>query len=74
MSASQPQEQPDWVCRDCGAKYSRRAYQAGAVSVSITTDHISTWHEGTCDVCGQIKPVTQPRDFSYLKPEWKQHK
>jgi len=31
-------------------------------------------HEGDCGVCGKFAAVTQPRDFGYLKPEWKQEK
>lgn len=48
--------QPDWVCHDCGVKYGNKQYE----------NHISTWHNGTCGVCNQEKPVTEPRDFGYL--------
>jgi hypothetical protein len=42
------------VCRDCGSKY-------GKYSVGCS----STWN-GTCDVCGEDKPITEVRDWGYL--------
>jgi len=44
----------DVVCKDCGAKY-------GHYSVGCS----STWL-GTCNVCGQERPVTESRDYGYL--------
>jgi len=44
----------DVVCRDCGSKY-------GKYSVGCS----STW-EGTCEVCGERKGVTEVRDWGYL--------
>jgi hypothetical protein len=41
-------------CRECGMKYGQ--YSVGCSSV---------W-EGTCDVCGESKPVTETRDYGYL--------
>ena len=50
---------PTWVCADCGLKASGgRCFE------------VSTYHVGKCDVCGQEKPVTEPRDFYY--PEFKE--
>jgi hypothetical protein len=46
---------PAWVCHDCGTRYGRRV-----------PGEASTWHIDTCDVCGQEKPVTQPRDYGGL--------
>ena len=43
------------VCRDCGDKY----------GTYVKT--LSSWWEGTCDVCGGNKPVTEARDYLYLK-------
>jgi len=43
------------VCRDCGHHYGE--YIAGLSSV---------W-KGKCDVCGEEKPVTEARDYDYLK-------
>jgi hypothetical protein len=54
--------QPVWVCSDCGDLYGRRPMGT------------ATFHEGTCEVCGEIKSVTEPRDFGYLKPEWIMHR
>jgi hypothetical protein len=44
----------DIVCKDCGTEY-------GKYSVGCS----STWM-GTCDVCGEAKPVTEVRDYGYL--------
>lgn len=46
---------PEWICADCGEKNGRKEC------------NIATWHEGKCDLCGEDKPVTEPRDFGYLK-------
>jgi len=42
------------VCHDCGDKY-------GVYSVGCS----STW-QGTCDVCGEVKGITETRDYGYL--------
>jgi len=42
------------VCSDCGQRYGK--YSVGCSSV---------W-EGTCDVCGERKPITEVRDYGYL--------
>lgn len=42
-----------WICHECGRKYGR--YRANC----------STWHEGECDYCEQIKEVTEARDYGY---------
>ena len=44
----------DVVCHDCGKKY-------GEYSVGCS----STW-EAKCNVCGEIKGVTETRDYGYL--------
>ena len=44
----------DVICNDCGTKY-------GKYSVGCS----SRWM-GTCDVCGEIKGVTEVRDYGYL--------
>lgn len=44
---------PVWVCHDCAIKSGGR--QPG----------IATYHENICDVCGEKKSVTQPRDYGY---------
>lgn len=46
---------PEKVCHDCGTE---------AVG-SYKATHTSTYHEARCDVCGEVKGVTQPRDFGY---------
>ena len=53
---------PDWVCHDCGIKARGRPLAEWACP---------TWHMGRCDVCGEIKEVTEPRDFNF--PEFKKH-
>jgi hypothetical protein len=42
-----------WICQDCGLKYGK----------AMTC--ISTWHYDNCDYCGEIKPVTEPRDYGW---------
>lgn len=50
---------PIWVCCKC-------AYKAGAYkSATFSEPHISTFHTGICDVCGEETEVTEPRDFGY---------
>lgn len=45
---------PSWVCYECGIKASKgKSYVC------------STYHDGICDVCGEEKSVTEPRDFFY---------
>ena len=41
-----------WICELC-------ALQNGG----HPRDLVSTWHNGTCDVCGDQVDVTEPRDF-----------
>ena len=53
------QEQPAWVCSECGNKY-----RAGEWFIC------STWHIGECGVCGGKLPVTEPRDCGYLREGW----
>lgn len=50
---------PSWVCYDCGMRLGRREYGDGEMKSS-------TWHTGRCDVCGETKSVTEPRDFGHL--------
>ncbi len=45
----------DVICRDCGTRYG--TYSVGCSSV---------W-QGTCDVCGELKGVTEVRDYGYLQ-------
>ena len=44
----------DVCCSDCGLRYGK--YSVGCSSV---------WN-GTCDVCGENKPITEVRDYGYL--------
>ena len=44
-----------WICLDC----------AKAVGVVMPPGHAYTAHEDTCGVCGEIKTVTEPRDFRW---------
>jgi len=50
---------PAWVCSMCGAKYGRRRICA-----------VSSWHSGTCGICGHEASVTEPRDFGHLQDDW----
>jgi hypothetical protein len=42
------------TCFDCGKKYG--VYSVGCSSV----------YESKCGVCGEIKPITETRDFGYF--------
>jgi len=50
---------PQWICADCGLKHGK------------TPPGVACWHEDKCDVCGEVKPCTEPRDFGHLKETWK---
>jgi hypothetical protein len=47
-------ENADVVCFDCGSKYGE--YH----------DRVSSVWEGKCNVCGEVKKITESRDFKYL--------
>lgn len=47
---------PYWVCRECGLKASKGKCAS-----------ISAWHMGICEVCGEKKLITEPKDFFYPK-------
>lgn len=49
-----PKPYPVWVCSPCGSQVSKR--KGG---------WLATWHTGRCDVCGEVRMVTEPRDFGY---------
>lgn len=42
-----------WICHDCGIKYRKPRFS------------VSTWHQDKCHYCGEIKAVTESRDFRY---------
>ena len=48
---------PDWVCWDCG-------FAAQTDIRKINTQNASS-HYGRCDVCLDMKAVTEPRDFGF---------
>lgn len=51
------------VCADCWDKYWERPEW-----------HIGTFHDNTCDVCGEFKSCTEPRDYLYFKKTlWKRN-
>jgi hypothetical protein len=50
---------PQWICMDCGLKHGKR--EPG----------LACWNVDKCDVCGEIKPCTEPRDFGHLKETFK---
>jgi hypothetical protein len=53
-----------WVCIDCGKRALSNAINIGKKQFSV-----STYHNGTCDVCKELKSVTQTRDFGFPKFE-----
>jgi len=48
---------PAWICRPCGFAHGRFPSQ----------DRVSTYHGGTCGICGEHTSVTEPRDFGHLR-------
>jgi len=54
---------PSWVCVDCGNKARDEMNKGGVKHCGRAM--MSTWHNGKCDVCGETKEVTEPRDFGY---------
>lgn len=47
-----------WICSDCGLKHGR------------VRTHLSTFHKGECDCCGNRTAVTEGRDYGvYLIPD-----
>jgi hypothetical protein len=54
MELPKTKEDMSWVCQECGEEY-------GYTAVSC-----STYHTGTCHVCGKETAVTQLRDWGYL--------
>ena len=48
---------PDWVCSTCGLKASK------AMGNIPPAFEVSTFHYGICEICGEMKAVTEPRDF-----------
>ena len=51
---------PAWVCAECGEKYGWRE-----------CNPVATWHPDICCICGMHADVTEPRDFGFLKLDWK---
>jgi len=60
-------EQPDWVCDDCGVKWGN---VWDGETYSGPRLHCATYHEGECDVCHKERPVTEARDYGYLRTGW----
>lgn len=56
---------PTWICSPCGFKYGQRTDYNGFTA---------TFHSGTCDVCGRLADVTEPRDYGHLRAEWVKEK
>lgn len=58
------------VCHECGvtANVLTCLKKYGTPPKKLTFD-VSTYHRGKCDVCGETKSVTEPRDFFY--PDFK---
>ncbi len=54
-------EYPSWVRKECGRKAHKLTF--GDDFGEKRQASLSTWHQAECDVCGEVKAVTQPRDF-----------
>ena len=50
----EPMNTIDWVCNECGQKHGSRIPE------------LACYHMGACDVCGEMRAVTEPRDYGYL--------
>jgi hypothetical protein len=44
---------PDRICNDFGRRYGKDSLL------------VSTYHKGRCGWCGEVRPVTEPRDFTW---------
>lgn len=59
---------PSWVCRDCGIEANRQTcLKKYGAEPKKPCFEVSTYHEEACDVCGDVKMVTEARDFFYPK-------
>lgn len=58
QSGALKRQYPTWVCHPCGVAYGN------------SLPEVATWHDGTCDICGKYRPVTEPRDFGHLNLDW----
>lgn len=57
---------PSWVCRECGIEANRKTcLKKYGSEPKKPCFEVSTYHQGKCDVCGEAKMVTEPRDFFY---------
>lgn len=59
-------EYPHWVCSNCGlaANTLTCLVKYGSLPIKVAFD-VSTFHEGTCEVCNRSVSVTESRDFFY---------
>lgn len=54
------QSKIQWVCNDCGKEALRLPVNKGKSQFEM-----STFHKAKCDVCHEVKSVTEARDFGY---------
>lgn len=54
---------PVWVCDNCANNALAKDINKNCKSHSVSG--CATYHTGKCDICGETKPVTEPRDFGY---------
>lgn len=58
--------QPKQVCESCGVSANvltcLKKYGRSPMQIKMSR---STWHMGECEICGETREVTQPRDFFY---------
>jgi hypothetical protein len=47
----------NWICLDCAKKRGAR----------IPVGHLATFNLFKCDICKEIKEVTEPRDFGITR-------
>jgi hypothetical protein len=64
VQGASSKDYPAWICIQCGIEHRRNSVNGFA-----------TYHMGKCDICGRDDvPVTEPRDYGHLWPEWQSKK
>ncbi len=61
MNRDDKPDYPDWICAECAHRECN----------GMPEGHIATFHNGVCDLCGERKHVTEPRDYRGFKTPYK---
>ena len=64
-------DQPEYVCRDCGAEFGYWTSNGHGIDKgkchSIKDDY---FHEGNCDCCGKEFSLTHVKNYGYFYDGW----